>query len=257
MVALGFVAGVWTASRRAPLTGILPDSVADLAVWLIIGAILGARILYVITFWREQFAGAPPWEWFAVWRGGLIYYGGFAGATLATIIWTRARRVGLWNLADVLAPSIPLGSVAGRIGCLLNGCCYGKVTALPWAIHFPQGHQTFPNGVHPTQIYDALANAAFYAALAWVYRRKRFNGQVFAQCLIGYGVLRFAVEFFRGDYPPAQLYFGGWGTPAQLASIAVCIAGAALYLLLPRPAPGGPVAMAKAAESAEPAGHPH
>ena len=131
-------------------------------------------------------------------------YGGLIGATLTGIIYIRWKKLPLWKTADVLAPSIALGNVFGRIGCLLNGCCYGRACSLPWAIRFPSDHSTGGVPVHPTEIYDALLNFAFYLGLAWLFRRKKFNGQVFATYLIGYAIFRSIVEFFRGDYPPDQ-----------------------------------------------------
>lgn len=239
MMALAFLAGLWTASRRGVRDGIPGERVLDLGPWLIVGAILGARALYVITFWREQFAGEPFWEVFMVQKGGLVYYGGLIGACLGGILYAKIRKLELWKLADVLAPSIALGYVFGRIGCLMNGCCYGRACQLPWAISFPAGHETHPVGepatpVHPTQIYESLLSLCLYAALAWLYRRKKFDGQVFATYLVSYAILRSFVEVFRGDYPPQQHFLGGWATPAQLVSIAILTTGIILFWLLHR-----------------------
>ncbi len=232
MMALAFLAGLWTASRRSLRVGIAADTILDLGPWLIIGGILGARLFYVVSFWREQFAGQPFGELFKVWRGGLVYYGGFIGASIACIVYAQWKKLPMWKLGDIMAPSIALGSAIGRIGCLLNGCCYGRVCNLPWAIHFPPGNQTYPYGVHPTEIYDALLNMTLYVTLAWLYRRKKFDGQVFAVYLIGYAVFRSIGEVFRGDYP--ERYLGGWATPAQLISVPILIAGFALLAILPR-----------------------
>jgi phosphatidylglycerol:prolipoprotein diacylglycerol transferase len=105
---------------------------------------------------------------------------------------------------------------------------------LPWAINFPDTSVLAPHGVplHPTQIYDSLLNLFFYAFLAWLYRHKKFDGQVFAVYLVGYAILRSFVEFFRGDYP--QHYLGGWATPAQVASIGILLVGVLLWCMLPR-----------------------
>ncbi len=248
-VALGFLAGLWTASRRGRREGVPSERILDLGPWLILGAILGARILYVITFWREEFSGRPPLEMLMVWRGGLVYYGGLIGASLAFILYARLKKLPLWKGADILTPSIALGYVFGRIGCLMNGCCFGRTCELPWAVRFP--NQSFawkqqnalglvgtsePSlPVHPTQVYEALLNLVLYAVLAWLYRRKKFDGQVFATYLVSYAVLRSFVEMFRGDYPSYQHYLGGWATPAHLVSIATLAAGAVLLLVLPRP----------------------
>jgi len=237
MVALGFLAGLWTASRRGMSAGIAPDKIIDLGPWLIVGAIVGARTLYVISYWREQFAGESLLEVFKVWNGGLVFYGGLIGSTLAGILYVRRQKLPLWTLADIVAPSIALGYVFGRIGCLLNGCCYGRACDLPWAISFPPGNAmkapTYP--VHPTEIYESLLNLVLYAALAWLYRHKRFEGQVFGAYLVCYALLRSFVELFRGDYPAHQHYLGGWATPAHLASILILAAGLVLLRLLPRP----------------------
>jgi phosphatidylglycerol:prolipoprotein diacylglycerol transferase len=151
---------------------------------------------------------------------------------LAGVWFAWRRHLPLWRLADVLAPSIALGSFFGRWGCLMNGCCYGRPTTLPWGIRFPYGHETYPHCVHPTEIYDSLLNLGLYAFLAWLYRRKKFDGQVFALYLICYAVLRSFVEMFRGDYTP--VHYWGWLTPGQLTGIGVVAAGAVLLWKLPR-----------------------
>jgi phosphatidylglycerol:prolipoprotein diacylglycerol transferase len=233
LVAMGFIAGLWTAARRGKIYGIAPEKVYDLGPWLIVGALIGARTLYVISYWREEFASKPFYEIFMVQHGGLVYYGGLIGAVVAGLIHLRIKKLSVWKIADVMAPSIALGYVFGRIGCLMNGCCYGRECHLPWAITYPAGHTTHGLPVHPTQIYDSLLNLGLYLLLAWFYRRKKFDGQVFALYLIGYALLRSLVEYFRGDYPIH--YLGGWATPAQLVSIGIITGGLLLLFLLPRP----------------------
>ena len=151
------------------------EKVLDLGPWLIVGAIIGARTLYVITFWKEQFAGEPIWEVFMVQKGGLVYYGGLIGASLACILYARIRKLGLWKLADVLAPSIALGYVFGRIGCLMNGCCYGRACDLPWHVTYPAGHPT-----HPPAGGDASSSDANLRVIA-----QSFVGTAFWRGYIG------------------------------------------------------------------------
>jgi phosphatidylglycerol:prolipoprotein diacylglycerol transferase len=236
MVALGFMAGLWTASRRALLSGISAEKIVDLGPWLIVGTIVGARTLYVVSYWQESFAGRPFLDVFKVWQGGLVFYGGLIGATAAGMLYLRIQKLPIWKVADIVAPSIALGYVFGRMGCLLNGCCYGRPCDLPWAISFPADNPLHPptTPVHPTQIYESLLNLVLYGALAWLYRHKKFDGQVFGAYLISYALLRSFVELFRGDYPEHQHYLGGWATPAHLVSIAILIAGVVL-LWLQRP----------------------
>jgi phosphatidylglycerol:prolipoprotein diacylglycerol transferase len=233
LVASGFMAGLWTASRRALRENIHPETIFDLGPWLLLGTILGARILYVVSYWKEDFAGGPVKEIFMVQHGGLVFYGGFIGASLACILFAWRKHLPLWRLADVLAPSIALGSFFGRWGCLTYGCCFGRPTTLPWGIQFPKGiNHSWPNYVHPTQIYDALLNLGLYIALAWLFRRKKFDGQVFAVYLICYAVLRSFVEYFRGDY--TKVHYLGPLTPGQLVSIGIIVAGVVLLWKLPR-----------------------
>jgi phosphatidylglycerol:prolipoprotein diacylglycerol transferase len=238
LVAIGFLAGLWTASRRAPRSGFTREQIGDAGPWLILGTVIGARFLYVTSYWEEKFAGRPWWEVFMVQNGGLVYYGGLIGASLAVIIYCRVRKMPLWKLADVFAPSIALGYVFGRLGCLMNGCCYGSQCTLPWAIIYPRGandtipvHAEHALPVHPTQVYDSLLNLALYGFLAWLYRRKKFDGQVFAAYLICYAFTRSFVEYFRGDYTAAHLSAGLF-TPAQLISVGILILGVALSVVL-------------------------
>lgn len=233
LVALGFIAALWTAGRRSVLVGISPEKVADVGPWLIIGTIIGARLVYVISY-PQSFRGEPFWHVFAIWKGGLVFYGGLFGASAACILFCYRNKIPLWRFADVLAPSVALGHAIGRLGCLMNGCCYGQACSLPWAIKFPVGHETHPVGhdaipVHPTQIYESLLNLGLYLGLAWFFRKRRqFEGQVFSIYLMGYAIVRSTVEMFRGDYPK-DYYIGGWMTPAHKVSIVIFIAGIALY----------------------------
>jgi len=230
MIALAFLAGLWTATRRARRENISSERIADIVIWLMVGGILGARIVYVATYWKDEFAGQPFSEIFMIQHGGLVYYGGLIGATIAGIICNHWKKLPFWKTADVLAPSIALGNIFGRIGCLLNGCCYGRACNLPWAIRFPSGHPTGGLPVHPTEIYDALNNFILYLLLAWLFRRKKFDGEVFATYLIGYAITRTIMEYFRGDYPPDQIHFGL--TPGELISIPVFIIGLVLGIVL-------------------------
>lgn len=243
LVAVGFIAGLCTASRRSARENISSETIMDLGPWLILGAIVGARTLYVVSYWREHFVGKPLWEIFMVHRGGLVFYGGLIGSSLACILYARIKKLPLWKLADILAPSVALGHAFGRLGCLMNGCCYGRACDLPWAIRFPEGHETHPlnstaTPVHPTQIYESLLNFSLYFVLVWFHQRKKFDGQIFAAYLVGYAVLRAFVESFRGDYPIH--YLGGWATPAQLISAGILVTGFILMWKLSGLKPASP-----------------
>src|SRR6185436_15589391 len=114
----GLLAGLWSASRRGLRDGLSPEAVAGLGPWLVGGAFIGARLLYVISYWREEFAGEPIWKIFTM-RSGLVFYGGFIGACLGGLIYVRWNKLPVWKLADAIAPSIALGHAFGRLGCLM------------------------------------------------------------------------------------------------------------------------------------------
>ena len=253
MMALAFLAGLWTATRRARIANVSGETIADVTLWLLIGSIVGARFAYVTTYWQQEFANQPFSEIFMLQHGGLVYYGGLIGATVAGFVYLTWKKLPVWKIADILTPSIALGSVFGRIGCLLNGCCYGRACDLPWAIHFPINHETHGAALHPTEIYDALLNLILYLALAWLFRRRgeariedeglkmgkgshsghpsssRPDGQILALYFIGYAICRSTVELFRGDYPADHIHAGLF-TSAQLVSAPILLAGIALFL---------------------------
>ena len=239
MMALAFMAGLWTATLRARRVNVSGEIVSDITLWVMLGGILGARFVYVTTYWKTEFAGGPFAEVFMVQHGGLVYYGGLIGSTIAAVIFIVWKKLPLWKILDIFAPSIALGSVFGRIGCFLNGCCYGRVCDLPWAVAAPADHVAggafFHPMVHPVQIYDALLNLLLYVFLAWLFRRKKFDGQIFATYLIVYAVFRSIAEYFRGDYPTDHVHAGL--TSAQLVSVPIFVVGLALAALLSRRSP--------------------
>lgn len=232
LAAIAFVLGFGTAARRAPRAGVNGEHIFNLAPWIIVGTVIGARTLYVISYWDKEFAGEPLIRIFNV-RSGLVFYGGLIGASLSTIIYCLRHKLPLWRIADIFAPSVALGHGIGRIGCFMTGCCYGKQCDLPWAVHFPaDDHWTRGVGVHPTQLYEAGLNILFYLFLAWLFQRRKFDGQVFAVYLVGYALIRAFVESFRGDY--TQYFVGGMLTPGQLVSVFIFAAGIVLWFVLQR-----------------------
>jgi phosphatidylglycerol:prolipoprotein diacylglycerol transferase len=242
--ALGFMAAFGTGSKRAAREGLPAESIMGLAPWIIGGAIAGARILYVINYWEDEFAGKPLYHIITIGRSGLVFYGGLIGASLATIFYCWKNKYPLWKVGDVMAPSVALGHAFGRIGCLMTGCCYGKACSLPWAIHFPPGGNAPAGiGLHPTQIYESALNFLFYGFLMWVYGRKKFDGQIFVIYLMGYAILRAFVELFRGDYE--RHYIAGFITPGQSVSILIFAIGMGLWFWLSARGPAAKPAPAR------------
>jgi phosphatidylglycerol---prolipoprotein diacylglyceryl transferase len=199
MAAIGFLAAYWFFKSRAARLGMSSSEASNLLILLFISGIAGARIYYVIWNW-EQFAGNPV-EIFLINRGGLVFYGGFILAIVALVVWARVRKQKLADLFDALAIPLAVGHGFGRLGCFMNGCCYGRETSLGWAIHPNAPPEVAGLPLHPTQLYEAFG--IFYIAfcLTYIEKFRRYPGSVAGTYLILYALLRFIVEFFRGDVP--------------------------------------------------------
>lgn len=195
----------------------------ELTFWVILGGILGARLLYVLLHLEEYES------WFGVlkiWEGGLAFQGGLAGGAVGGAFFLHLRKISFWSLADAAAVALAFGHGLGRLGCFFAGCCYGKTSAVPWAVSFPQGSLA-PAGVslHPTQIYDAGLQMLLGAFLIFLMYRRRFKGETFCSYLFLSGLLRFFMEFLRGDNP---LIFLGL-TFFQIAALGLAAVGAGLF----------------------------
>lgn len=224
MLALGFMIGIYLARERAKIDGIDPNSVIDLGAYVLISGVVGARLVYVLANIREYLS--RPLEVFMVHHGGLVFYGGVALATATGVLFLRKRKISILRMGDSVIPYVALGQAIARIGCLLNGCCYGKPTSLAWGIQLP-GH---PLVLHPTQVYLSLNGLAVFLILVFLRERKSYPGQVFLAYFLLYPFTRFFIEFFRGDCP---LIFGGF-TPSQLASVGIFFLALAIFIPLER-----------------------
>jgi phosphatidylglycerol---prolipoprotein diacylglyceryl transferase len=220
MMGLGFILGVTLAAWQARKEGVSPERVMDLSVYLLLTAIVGARLLFVLTNLPE-FA-AMPWEAFALWQGGLVFYGGLLAAVPIGIWYVKRHSLPVWKTADILAPSIALGQAFGRLGCFFAGCCYGGACSLPIGITFSDPQSLAPLGVplFPTQLMEAGGNFLIFVTLLLLRRSKKFDGQLFWAYILFYAVLRFIIEFYRGD-AVRGLYFGGAISTSQI--IAFCM----------------------------------
>lgn len=209
MLALAFVVGIWFATRQAKKEKVPANTILDLSLIALIAGIIGARILFVLR--NLNYYLLQPFEIIMFWQGGLIYSGGLILGTLCAILFLKVRRLNIWKVVDICAPSLAIGQAIGRIGCFLNGCCFGKPVS--WGIKFPPGskasYEQFSQGliksvneyslpVHPTQLYSALSALIIFLILILVRRRKRFNGELFFLYLLLYAITRFGIEFLRG-----------------------------------------------------------
>ena len=199
-VALGFMTAIWVSQKNAAPHGILPEAITDIFFVILVSALLGARLLYVGINFNDY---KDNWlDIFKIWNGGLVFFGGFLGALVASFIYLKMKKLNILKTFDILAPGIALGHAVGRLGCFFAGCCYGKTCDLPFAVKFTNHESLAPIGVylHPTQIYSVFSNLILFFILIVVQKKKKFNGQVFLSYIMLYSLFRFIVEFFRGDF---------------------------------------------------------
>lgn len=222
MIGLGFIIGVFLAARRARKEGVNPDRVVDLCVYMLLMAIVGSRALFVLTNLRE-FA-ENPLDAFALWKGGLVFYGGLLAAVPVGIWYARKHSLPVWQTADIMAPSISIGHAFGRLGCFFAGCCYGAPCNGPLCVTFRDPHSLAPLGMplFPTQLAESSGELLIFCTLLLLRPHKAFDGQLFWLYGLLYAVLRFIIEIFRGD-DIRGLYFGGIISTSQIIAISMFI----------------------------------
>jgi len=204
--ALGILVGSRVVLRRAPRFDVSKERIEELLIWIVVGTIAGARLYFIaqndfLDYLRQ------PWRILAVWEGGLAFFGGLAGATLAAFLYSRLRGLRFAHLADLVAPAIPIGGAIGRTSCGLDGMDYGTPTQLPWAVIYTHPNSYAPvDGIsrHPTQFYE-LTGDLFIAAILLGIRGRLREGDLFRLYLVLFSSLRFLLFFFRGDVPVIAL----------------------------------------------------
>jgi phosphatidylglycerol:prolipoprotein diacylglycerol transferase len=206
MIALGFFLGIVLAMRTARRLGEDPEKIMDLSFYILVAAIVGSRLFYVMTAW-DTFADNPL-EILKIWKGGLVFYGGFIGAVATAVLYIRMNRLPFWKTADIMAPSLALGQTLGRLGCFLAGCCYGRSSDSFWAVTFTDQACLAPvnTPLHPTQLYSAFTNLTIFGVLLIFSRRNTITGRVFWTYVLLYGLTRSIIETLRGDFRGAEVF---------------------------------------------------
>jgi len=220
MLALGFLLASTLAMRTAKKESIPPEKILDFSLVLLIAGIIGARMLYVILNWPD-FANAPVNIIFLN-QGGLAIYGGFALGVPIGIWFVRKSGLPLYKTLDLMSPYVALAQSIGRIGCFLNGCCYGRPTDFFLSVYSP----ATDSRVHPTQLYSSLALLFIFAILRYFYEKRRFDGEIFFYYLLLYSSSRFFIEILRGDSAVSVLGF----TLFQAISLLIFMSSLILYL---------------------------
>ena len=219
MIALGFLAAILLAMYRSKKYEVDGNTVIDLALCCIVGGLLGAKLLYLITDLPNLI---PSKNVLSDITNGFVVYGGILGGVLACFIYTRRKKVNFLKCLDLIAPSVAIGQCLGRIGCLMAGCCYGRETTCSIGIVF-QNSPMAPNGIRllPTQIFSSVGDLLLAIVLILYARRKPTDGRVINLYLILYGVGRFIIEIFRND-PRGNV---GFLSTSQFISIFIVIFG--------------------------------
>jgi phosphatidylglycerol:prolipoprotein diacylglycerol transferase len=217
LVALGFLAAVANWNALGTKGGRPAGFGSELGFWIMLSGILGARAAYILA--NLSIYLSEPLETLRLDKGGLIFYGGFIGAVVCVVFLARAHKEPVMKLADFTVTGLPIGHAIGRVGCFINGCCYGSVTTVPWGVCAQDAVR------HPTQLYESAFNLLVYGILLWFFPRRKHNGQVLALYLLTYPVGRFLLEFFRGD---ERLHWLGFNV-AQEISVGMFAIGVALW----------------------------
>jgi len=234
LMVAAFLAAIWWARRGARRQGIETGLVTGLSLWMIGGGLLGAKLFMVARKLLEQWP--HPWQHLSPSLLGGVgdFYGGFlGGAAAAALYFRRHPALPAWRIADLFGPALALGQAVGRIGCLMAGDDYGRPTRLPWAVTFTDPEAAALGGaplgvpLHPVQLYESLACLGLFFFLAWLARRRSFDGQVVLAYALGYAVSRFGLEYFRGD-ADRGFVFGGIFSTSQLVALLVGAASCAL-----------------------------
>ena len=204
LLAAAYLLGLQFARVRARSRGLDRQRVMDLGIWIIVSALAGAKVMLLVTDFRQY--TQSPRALLDLVRSAGVFYGGLIGAVAVAFVYMRRYRMPLWTTTDVFAPGIALGHAVGRLGCLMAGCCFGRPTTVPWAITFHNAAASLnadtPLGVplHPTQLYEAGAELLILGGLLWLDRKGHaFSGRTFWTYILLYAMSRFVIEFYRGD----------------------------------------------------------
>lgn len=241
MMALGVAFALWFLFVQAKKHGFEASKMIDMAFYTIIISLLGAK--FVLFIGNFSYYTRNLGELFSLARTGGVFQGGLVFGILFALWYFRKHRIPTWKAADIIVPALALGHAFGRIGCFMAGCCFGRQCSLPWAVTFQNEYASNLTGIslhtplHPTQLYESALNFLNFLVLFFILKKKKFDGQVFAFYIINYSIIRYFVEFYRGDHslkhylihnasPYLSLSF------PQLFCIVGLIAGIIMFLIL-------------------------
>jgi phosphatidylglycerol:prolipoprotein diacylglycerol transferase len=237
LVSLGVLIGLWISVRNSQKQGIDPDNAWNLGIIVVMCGIIGAKVLYIIVDWGEY--AAHPGEIFSLntLQAGGVFSGGLIGAFAAAAWYIHRHRMPALATCDAFAPGLALGHAIGRIGCFAAGCCFGKPTDHFWGVTFtsPIAHELVgtPIGeaLQPTQLFESAVELANFFLLAWLLKRKKFDGEIIGTYFFLYGIARFFLEYLRGDPGRGDVF--GIITGTQLVALCLIAVGGFIWWLRP------------------------
>jgi len=238
LIAVGFLLGISFAAREAKRQGQDPQLVLDISFYMILGAIVGSRLFYVLTHmsaFRHNLL-----DMFKIWEGGLTFFGGFILAVAACVWMVKKNGLSVWKTFDLFAPSLAIGIFFGRLGCFFAGCCYGRLCSLPWAVTFtnPDSLARINIPLHPTQLYAAAGSAVTFLILIAGKNRKSFDGQLALVWIFCYSCFRLVEELFRGDVR-GDLLFNRYPV-SQVLALVLALASIIMFPILKKRRQGKP-----------------
>jgi phosphatidylglycerol---prolipoprotein diacylglyceryl transferase len=226
LLALAFLAGLFVMARQAAADNLDKNRVYDLGLWVLVASLIGSKLLMIVTDWDDYEGNWRAFLSLDFLRSGGVFYGGFIGAVIASVIMMRIYKLPWWRTADAFAPGIAIGQAIGRLGCFSAGCCWGKPTTAFCGVHFTEkGHETTnvptivghlpaaiqqqwadklggltaPIHLHPVQLYEVGASLVIFVILLVMARKRKFHGQIVLAYALLYAVARFVIEFWRDD----------------------------------------------------------
>lgn len=233
MLVISFLVGTYWALKAGARRGISEDRIFSLVGWILLSSIAGARLHFVLA---HPSSFASPLDFFRIWEGGLTLYGGLIAAIATSILYLRKQRIAFLPVADAVAPALALGEAITRIGCFLNGCCFGAVCSGGLCIHYPHDSyaaQTLGDvGVYPAQLFLSAAMAVLFVVLWRLDRKRLAAGVLLGLYLAGQGIARYAVDFARYYEPVDRITtMGAWlQTKSQLIALLLAVSGALLAI---------------------------
>jgi phosphatidylglycerol---prolipoprotein diacylglyceryl transferase len=243
LVALGVLVGLWISVRNSAKQGIKPENAWDFGIAVVLAGIVGSKLLYIILDWRTGHVyGQNLREIFSLdtLQAGGVFSGGLIAAFIAAAWFLRKHHMPALATCDAFSPGLAMGHAIGRLGCFAAGCCYGKPTGHFWGVTFnnPIAHELvgtpLGHALEPTQLFESAVELCIFFILTWMFKRKKFDGQIFGAYLFLYGIARFFLEFLRAD-PGRGSVFGGVLSGTQLIAIGLVLTGGIIWYLRPTP----------------------